>query len=702
MMQVHLHSRTDNGLSVLMRKHFRFVKEEKDESHLFCKQQLLGLDVHNNIRVNALIALMEESKDLDFTERRAIVIRYLRTLSKARPLVILFDDAHWNLDILQLVATMLESDVSEQPILFVLTVRDDLVKQDSMVSQTIERILKSAFSEQIPIGLLTQTEMEALVHDLLKLEKNLASRVAKQSGGSPLFAVQLVQDWVAKGYLEPGIDGFLLQSGNEIRLPKDIHDLWESRVAPLWFQRPGDKVALEIAAALGEQVRYKEWELACSYAGVSEPVLLLQHLMRLELGFSIEGGWRFCHSMLRTSIIETCKEKEAWVQLNRICARVIEEKYPNKEGRFYARHANYLIEGKDFIGALDSLIPAALHLYPLGDFDEAHRLLNLHLDILNALGVPEGDEKRIRYALERGKLLVEQSNYALAKPYLEDAKILAIGQKYHDMICEVELGLAKIHLHSSDLSAAKQGFVLALGGFQKQGNIEGEASCYLGLARVAEFGGQYEEGVAFVQSATTRFESISNVRELANVYNAQGDIYRAMGDYKKALVSLENARYAFEKIQSQLGIADCMHDRAILFRLSGYLDNALSSARHAYDLYQEMNSKRSFVVVLHLGWIHICRGEYTQSVVLIRKAQGEFRQSGQEGLEGESFIFLMVAFAGNSDWGSCKEMLVEALRVFKTCRWRSPEILEALVIFDRFQPPSSILEKLEMLRIRLA
>jgi hypothetical protein len=59
----------------------------------------------------------------------------------------------------------------------------------------------------------------------LGIEGALAERVARRTSGNPLFAVQLVGDWVSRGLLEPSQGGFRLTQGAKVDLPEDENDL---------------------------------------------------------------------------------------------------------------------------------------------------------------------------------------------------------------------------------------------------------------------------------------------------------------------------------------------------------------------------------------------------------------------------------------------------------------------------------------------
>lgn len=65
---------------------------------------------------------------------------------------------------------------------------------------------------------------------LLGLTGELSATVAERTQGNPLFAVQLIGDWVNRGVLVVGNGGFELAPGVEAPVPDAVHDLWTRRL----------------------------------------------------------------------------------------------------------------------------------------------------------------------------------------------------------------------------------------------------------------------------------------------------------------------------------------------------------------------------------------------------------------------------------------------------------------------------------------
>src|SRR5262249_2204383 len=144
------------------------------------------------------------------------------------------------------------------PLLVLMTARDDLAQDD----------VRACARTRIAVAPLPQSDALALVRALLPLDEILCRRLAARVAGNPLFAVQLVGDWVARGTLVAGRRGFRLAEGRDPELPEDLYAVWSERITQFLAGRPtADERALELAAAYGQTVAGDAWRAVASSEG---------------------------------------------------------------------------------------------------------------------------------------------------------------------------------------------------------------------------------------------------------------------------------------------------------------------------------------------------------------------------------------------------------------------------------------------------
>src|SRR4029079_10407366 len=176
-------------------------------------------------------------------------------------------------------------DAERLPVLLLLTAREEALAERPREASLLETLLSLRGATRVEVAPLAAEDPRLLVEQVLGLEGLLLRQVAERTAGNPLFAVQLVGDWVQRGVLQAGPRGFARRALDSSLLSESIHHVWSEHVAALLRGRPSSfRTALEIAAALGQNVDAMEWEEACRAAGALPPLDLPDVLARGRLG----------------------------------------------------------------------------------------------------------------------------------------------------------------------------------------------------------------------------------------------------------------------------------------------------------------------------------------------------------------------------------------------------------------------------------
>ena len=324
------------------------------------------------------------------SDRRALLARLLRALGRERPLVVWIDDAHYGLEALELCEFVLDH-APDIPVLFVATVRSDQL--DGRPEEAAWLARRDAEATTLDVEPLGRAEHERLVRWLLGLEDSLVERVVDRTEGHPLFAVQLVGDWVQREILVPGERGFALRPGADVSLPDDIHALWTRRVAHLEALFEGDTGrCLEVAAALGHEVTAAQWERACGYAGLEIPAGLEAAMLEARLAVAAPAGLSFSHSMLRESLERRARAAGRWPSAHRACARALAELHPDDPEAAESIAVHWERAG-EAARALEPLARATRHALLKARGEHARELSRRRARLLDASGVTEPDAR---------------------------------------------------------------------------------------------------------------------------------------------------------------------------------------------------------------------------------------------------------------------------------------------------------------------
>ena len=218
-------------------------------------------------------------------ERHEVMRRFVQVQSAQRPVLLFLDDVQWGADALEFVGELLDAQERDPSrVLVVLSARDEALAERAMERGLLEELMRAPVASRLAVGPLEPEEHRALVETLLGLEGALARLVEERTAGNPMFAVQLVGDWVQRRVLGPGPQGFQLRDGAEAHLPDDLFAAWAGRVDDLLEDRPeSDRHALEIAAVLGQRVDRHEWLAACRARGMAPSEDLVDELLSRRL-----------------------------------------------------------------------------------------------------------------------------------------------------------------------------------------------------------------------------------------------------------------------------------------------------------------------------------------------------------------------------------------------------------------------------------
>ncbi|MEQ1567073.1 MAG: AAA family ATPase [Myxococcota bacterium] len=265
---------------------------------------------------------------------RAALRRLIELEAAERPAMLVIDDAHEADEALELAREIgIPSDQVRRAVLVALIAReDDGLAERPEVENRIASVLAASRAKIVHLEPLEPGARKEL-YGWLGLSDSLAARVDDRSKGNPQFAIQLVDDWVTRGLLVGGPEGFAIPGGEEPPMPGDLQEVWAARVLGILHTLPGiAAIHLERAAALGMDVDSAEWDVACddpvngrvAEAGVRLRAQLLDHLRTARLVGDVQRGFRFAHPMLRECVEGLSRAAGRWASHHQAIATLLE------------------------------------------------------------------------------------------------------------------------------------------------------------------------------------------------------------------------------------------------------------------------------------------------------------------------------------------------------------------------------------------
>ena len=584
-------------------------------------------------------------------ERYQLVERLLHARAEIRPVIVWIEDVQWGPDALDCVRHLMGAE-RETPLLVLLTGRED---PGTRAHDALEQLVGGRAAWRIRVGPLELRHHRHLVKRMLGLDPQLAEQVIARTEGTPLFAVQLVGDWVARGQLRATPTGFVLEPGAEAALPDDVHDLFTHRLRKVLGDDLRAIEALEVAAVLGRRAEEAEWRAACWHAGaVIRPDSVLELVGAGLLTHDAEGegqAWRFEHTMLRESLERGAREGERLARWHRACAAAVAELYPPEVLGSRERIARHLVAAGDHHEALPALIEAAAEARQHSQYPAALAVLDLLDETLDAAGVPAHDIRRGQANVMRATLLRYQGRFEEARRLAErlesEAQLYgwpAVGGRALELLGN----LARLQ---RDLPTARAQLEAALKVFRDLGDAHGTGTALLGLGAVLW--------------QTDQLDDAQELFELSLRHHREQD--------------------------KPSGVADSLNGLAELARHRGQLDEARALYTKALEVHARTKSGTEQVVRLNLCLVRILQGDYDAVVEDLEACRVAFERQGRKTYMGAVHLLLLPACARREDWeawdahfGQSLALITESGMIDKDIAW--PAQLAGDLAAERGQP----------------
>ncbi len=249
------------------------------------------------------------------------VLALLHELTRERALVLWIDDGQWDASTLAFVQRVLEVEHS-LPVTVVLTLLEPATSTRPEAAERLAAIEARPETRRLVVSPMSLKQTLAMVESLVGLEPTLARRVAERAQGRPLFALHLLDEWVANDRLTQSSVGLVLRDPVGTRLPTDVGEVTAARVDGLLDRAPEDlRWALGVASCLGREV--EEAELAGALRDPDLARRLGDRLVRgglAELLRSMPRRWRFAHRAVREAALARANADQEMDALHAACA----------------------------------------------------------------------------------------------------------------------------------------------------------------------------------------------------------------------------------------------------------------------------------------------------------------------------------------------------------------------------------------------
>ena len=605
----------------------------------------------------------------DVDERVNLVARFLTRISFERPVVVWLDDAHRSVEALKLARIVLhDSAMSRFPLLILLTARTDALSVAE--SEQLAALVSLPGLRRVRLGPLPPEHQRQLVEELLGLDGDLAAAVAERSAGNPLFAVQLLKDWVDRGVLVPGSRGIRLRPGAKPDLPDSLFKIGESRLQRLLENRPpADRVALELAATLGQTVDGDEWARVTALVMCRPTADLVDALVHEGLAESGDpdnpGGFRFLQGVLRESLLRRSSESGRSRGHHRVCAEVLDgDTQPDETLAERCQRNVRLGRHRRAAGqwhlAVEPLLEGARGRNQLGDSAGAATLVREWEDAIRHAGLDDADARWGKGWIFLGELAARQGKADEARQWLDTAEDAA---RRHGWTSELARSLVIGAWVAQDLgdldgSRARLAEAAKLCKTLKDPTLDADRlrlRCRMHLRL-----GATDRAISDGQRALEINLARGDVLSAANTLTLLSDCANWAGDHAEAAAYLARALSCYDQGGFRWGMANCANTLGEIARMQGRVEEALGHYRVALNLYRALNNSNAVIPYLNIGLLLVESGDVARARPILETGMRMTDDMGMRLLQGAINIALMAATARGHDWPAFDRHLNQA------------------------------------------
>ena len=600
----------------------------------------------------------------------------------ARPGLLWLDEPEAEPALLEAALRLLEAPRRPAPLLCVVTLRDQAPESPRALA-LIERLLSHPDVAVHAVGPLSVEEHEALVRHLIGDDETLVREVTRRTAGNPLFAVQLIVDWLGRGILEEAPQGWRLVRGLPVELPDSLHEVWRPRLERLIEEialgepRRAELVgrALELAAIVGEQVDHATWRAVCARARTKPDAAIVEALIGQRLAELNEQGWRFTQPLLRETLQRRAREGGRAVAHHRACATALELAAAGGQSD---RVGGHLLAAGDDREALPYLLRAAEERLSRGDLPECERLLDRRVAAMDRAGVSEADVLRSFDVGLRLQLLRRRARFDDCALRAEAAADVAAARGWSQAQVLALLEAAAVQQQLGRPGRAWRRLRQAETVLAGLDDRPLRARCFTEQGRLLLESGRLGEARGLLESVRQELRGGNRLIDLATVEQLLSRVGRQSGALDVAQTHALLALAAFERAGHRWGVASCHNELGEIARENGALDAAEQAYREALRRMDALTADDARVVRINLGILLQERRRNREARPVLLEALAGTAAAGQRAIHAVVQLLLLSAAAAEGNWQEWDERSAVAMALLEDTGFVDVDVARAL------------------------
>ena len=528
------------------------------------------------------------------------IMHLMLTMAEERGVVLCVDDLHWGDSGSVQLLHYLARQLPDWKLHLIATYRPEEIEDregagEAPLAETIRRMTREGIGEFIELTNLDETNVRSLVHGIVgsrAVPVSITDRVYKESGGNPLFAIEVLKWWRDKTRGEAeGRDWENLEqilNDHDIAPPR-VNDLIERRLSRL---QDGEREILELAAVCGN--RFDVNDLA-KVTG-NPHMKILRQLVQLERRHGIIASveravYQFTHGNIR-DVLERELPEALRQAYHAAWSKVFLDREQAGEEILPEVLANHLFHGGDEEAALPYLKQAAERAKKMSAYREAQKYWEQVDATLSREAPVEVSKDQIEVDLHLGRIYSNQGDYEEATRRFKHA--FGTAQKCGDGRAQGDalMALGAILRNQNKWDGALKLFGQALKLYEQNDDRKGIAAVFNYMASIAYWRGQWREAEEHYEKALGIFTEINETAEIASITSNLGGVAYVIGDDETAIQYYRKSAQGHQRTKNSIGMAEVDTNLGLIYERKENWGEALDHHKESVEIFERIGNNK--------------------------------------------------------------------------------------------------------------
>lgn len=409
---------------------------------------------------------------------------------------------------------------------------------------------------------------------------------------------------------------------------------------------------LEIAAALGCTVAWREWRLAGEASGVLVREEWVDALVARGLARRESDGWAFSDETLRTRLDALARRAGRWRSHHAACAQALYRLDASGCSQTASRRAAHL----ERAGRREDALQAIFEAVDAAFADGKITCVEGYLERVEALiaGIDRGDLtiSRARADWRQARYLITVAEPKQARELIGPAVgVLAdttrIGEYAH-----AEMIYARMLRNSGELDAALQRMEEAAAQFAMCGDERGLATSRAGAGLILLMKGEHSRAREAFDRALDTAEALADYGRVCELYSFIAHTHLADEEYEEAARFASRARDVAQQHDFTSHEATAWNALGEIARANEQYSQARRCYQKAVEFYERAQELNAHIARYNLALVEIGDSKFDRARQLLEVLRVDLADGGMHSRLPLVYSALMTCAVGQGDWSA--------------------------------------------------